>query len=495
MNNPTLTIPGMLSGLALTLAAAGCGVALEPDASPGQPEAPDLSPNLPDYQPGEDGQFRFRATQGILRGTSVRGTALGGNADGVNGCAFEYQHYEHGGEVDGTQLHVIGVYESMAENDFYEEEDPGPVEINVNRPGTSVLVLSAYDPVIWNIHVAPGSTLEGVVVSGYLDQVVNAPAGVPVAYYTHDIEKGTRPLVDGVAYFWPSYDATELVDVAEELTGLELSSFRGCYRSDRFDIDEPGELRPPHETSSKAGRYLPESCAALAEESNVCALKSGETMLFAGLDSQTLCESEVISDNDAFSRYPSLGWLGDYVYTCDERRSGLQRISLIDGSVDVAPIPCEGVAIHEGALLTLLHFPLEQDVVSFPPLYLARFATFEDAVAREVEQVFELAPAATFMGVSGNTAYFSWYSGRIEAAELSDGAVFKPLVLKDLEVTIHGMDVTDDGILVALGSSLEHEGLVLFDADTGSYLGEFDHPDGGLYADGIDCYSGSTLGE
>jgi hypothetical protein len=519
MKKHTALTSRLFSGIAFTVSvAAGCGVAVESEGTDTgtRPPVPDLRPDLPDYEPDEDGVSRLRTTESVLRQSKVRGTANGGNADGVHGCVESleggqatYYHYEHDGNANDTQLHVIGINDSAT--GLYNDEDSpgvsfGPVHVKLDRPGKSVLVLSTYGAVEWNIDVAEGATLEGIILNGYEESRVNAPKGVPVLQYS--IEGNGEYL--GTSHDWPSYPTTDLVDKAEIITGLELTSFRGCYGSDLFEIDEPGELRPPHEVSpSPEPRILP-GCEALTAESNHCLVadtyrddRGDEPLVtklqMVGLDSGTVCGSLPV-DLDVFAT-ASLAWMGDYAYMCSHNR-GLARISLIDGSIDIASLPCDAVAVQNGGLVVLFG-PIAQSFLGgngANPWYVARFASFEDAVEREPEVIYEMAPWASRMAAHGDSLYFAWHAtDTIELANLADGAEFQSITLEGFDTWVNGLDVTDDGTLVVGSNAESVEGdpyldsvLHLFDAATGTWRSTFENGFENRLIAGLDCQSGGA---
>jgi hypothetical protein len=477
----------LFSGITLTLAltGAGCGFAVESRGPDGPPD---------------DGARQFRTAEGVIRLSTARGTALGGNADGVHGCDdfSVYDHYEHGGITNGTQLHVIGVVSSNEGQMSNAPPYRGPIDVQVNRSGKSVLMLNSYNAVTWNIQVAEGATLDGIVVSSYYESSVNAPEGVPVVKYS--FEKDLAIFGD-YGYAWPSFHATELVDAAELETGLELTSFRGCAASASFQIDEPGALRPPHQVSTSTKPYILPGCESLTEESSYCMVveagcepptegtiycdSSKASAQMVGLDSGTTCGSAPVRAGGGAS---SLGWMGDYLYVCEIER-GLARISLLDGSIDIAPLPCDAVTVQDNGLVVALSFGFEE--LGSAPWYTARFASFEDAVARNPEQVYAMAPVSR-MAAHGDDLYFAWHStDRIETASLADGATFQEIVLEDFDNWIFGMDVTDDGKLV-LGSWLDTGGLHVFDAATGAFQGKLDNAFHNTIISGIECLSGGA---
>jgi hypothetical protein len=416
----------------------------------------------------------------------------------VHSCSDDYvpyHHYEHGGSEGGTQLHVIGISaptSALPGNDGYEHH---PVAVQVNRPGRSVLVLSARWATEWNVEVADGATVEGIITFGHVTNRVNAPDGVPVlaySWYEDDVNPGDAPMQ------WPSYGATELVDTAELLTGLELTSFRGCGDSNSFQIDEPGALRPPHTVSSSPDPRAIPGCESLTAESGYCmAVDHGlgliADVVMVGLDSGTTCGRFSLGDAWETGYSSSLGWAGDYVYRCMSDR-GVARTSLIDGSVDIAPVVCDTVTAHGDGLIAMVSFAARgfEDA----PLFLARFASFEDAVKVTPEQVYEFAPSSRgSVAALGNHLYFvadDYVS--VDVAELTDGAAFENIALEgfgEFGDFINGLDVTEDGKMVVLLDTYETHGPHIFDAATGAYEGSLANPFGS-YALGLECFSNAT---
>lgn len=404
-----------------------------------------------------------------------RGTAEGGNATGVHGCtSSRYAHYEHAStQGQSPQLHVISIYEPA-------ENANGSVEVHVKRRGHSVLVLSAYSETTWKVVVEPHALVERILVSGYEPQHVVAPAGIPVEVHSYTQD---REYLDGFGYEWPSYRTTQLIDEAEAKEGHELTSFRGCYASSGFEIDEPGELRPPHTVSNKTVPTLPVGCEAMAKEPVQCMTMDYHVPTIIGLDSGRTCSSQVPSNFGVGPDASSLAWRGDYVYACVHDR-GLARISLLDGSVDIAPIACRAVASHRGGLLVMLDYDGTN-----PSLLgaLVHFDDFEAAARHQATCLFNIRPFASRMAVHGDRGYFAWHStDEISTAELSAKGVLQNVGLEGYDDWIFGMDATDDGRLLILGPRPE-PGLHIFNAGTGESMGFL--PLGGNFLQGLSCWS------
>lgn len=108
---------------------------------------------------------------------------------------------------------VIGVYEGG---------DDGIVDVDVHRiAGRQVLVLTAYESVVWRLRVDDDVDLDRILVSGYEPAVVEGEGDTPV------VEAGT-------AY---SYGADALITIAEDLLepgeGARIDA-AGCYDATSF---------------------------------------------------------------------------------------------------------------------------------------------------------------------------------------------------------------------------------------------------------------------
>jgi hypothetical protein len=414
-------------------------------------------------------------------GTNVctRGTALGGNANGVHGCqGYEYNHYEHCSST-GPQLHVIGIYEGVEAADGKRY-----VDVQVHRAGSSVLVLSAYRETYWRVAVAAGARVERILVTGYDPQHVAAPAGTPIESHSY---AQTGEYLGGFGYEWPSYRTTRLIDQAEARTGAVLTSFRGCYTSASFQIDEPGALRPPHPVSDEQAPTLPAGCESLARESTYCLSLTGSgTMSVIGLDSGRVCQGGA-TPIETFD-VSSLGWQGDYYYACIRER-GVARVSIVDGTADIAPVPCEMATTYEGGILATL---LEPEGPRFPPWRLVRYAGFETAARGEVAHTFALGePSVHRIGVHRNRLYYAWHStNTVQTVPLQDGATATNIPLANYDNWIFGLDATDDGKLLVMGG-WTNPGLYVFDAASGAHLRTLAQ---GIGGHGLACKSGGAGG-
>jgi hypothetical protein len=86
------------------------------------------------------------------------------------------------GLPDNAEVHVVGLYKGGKELDVQLGQSghtTTEIEVIVDRtPAPVILVLSAYDPVVWKVGTARGATVAGVLVSGYHTQAL---LGIPRA--------------------------------------------------------------------------------------------------------------------------------------------------------------------------------------------------------------------------------------------------------------------------------------------------------------------------
>jgi hypothetical protein len=129
------------------------------------------------------------------------------------------------------ELHVVGMYES-------DGGSPGPAYVTFTRAAESILVLTSYSPVDWQVDLVAGTDVTRIIVSNY-----DAPPST-VTF----LSRTTAPVVNGgwvgaCAYEIPDMDPTsgcetpDLQAILEAGTGLAMSSFQGCYSGGEFTVE------------------------------------------------------------------------------------------------------------------------------------------------------------------------------------------------------------------------------------------------------------------
>ena len=123
-------------------------------------------------------------------------------------------------------MYGVGVYKGLTATE-YQLGDSGhevkEVEVIVNKPKKQiVLVLMAYDPVVWKIHQTPESHILGVVVGGYHTQaLLGIRRETPSIFAVHE-EKS-------ICKYFCAHDAGKSFDNAliriRDITGSDLKKF------------------------------------------------------------------------------------------------------------------------------------------------------------------------------------------------------------------------------------------------------------------------------
>jgi len=131
--------------------------------------------------------------------------------------------------ADAEELHILGVYGTYRAD--------LAIDVEVDRVGPPlVLVLSSYDAIEWRLALSPGVDLRQVIVNGYeVSRVVGAPADAEIVDRT-----GVGAYFEACGYALPSdgqgCETEQLVAGAEAFTGLQMTTFGGCYAGDRFTL-------------------------------------------------------------------------------------------------------------------------------------------------------------------------------------------------------------------------------------------------------------------
>ena len=131
------------------------------------------------------------------------------------------------------ELHLIGVYEADP-NHSGNQRSPGTISVNINRQNQPIiLALSSYEPVTWKLNIQPGVIIEKIILNGYYDQNIMGVSGIPIEEYS---QEGTHQNLGNFPYQWNKVSST-LINQLQQKTGLEITSFQGCYRGTEFKID------------------------------------------------------------------------------------------------------------------------------------------------------------------------------------------------------------------------------------------------------------------
>lgn len=376
--------------------------------------------------------------------------------------------------ADAEELHVISVYEGDgATHGFGLERIAGVVEIRVHpRPRPVVLALSAYEPVRWRIVLEPGATLLRVLTLGYYEQTVEGLSEeVPVlefescdCAYGWEVDRN----IGGCNY------RVAIADI-RALTGLQESSFQGCYEGGRFEVpywsgDPPMERPTPiiaDEDLAPRDVEFP-GCESITSESQYCLTAAAGGIAVLGLDSGELCGVVSTSAPLGGGYTTSFAWRGELLYACTG--AGLIRISLRDGSWEAAQVGCEAVADYDGGLLLMAD---HSD--SYDHRTLRSYPDYQAVLDLAPDRTYVHRPYVSRMAVRGDRFYGAWHS--TDTIEISDLALDEPigvLALEDYDEWVWGIAVPDDETLVLTNGRGR---IALFNIQTGLKVREFSAPE------------------
>lgn len=221
----------MVSGIALMASLPAAGVPVPKDGA--KPPDVEVRP-APDYRSARD-QLADRLADiesAVARldkgGKKEEAVALGDELVVIRGwIRGPYQPPKS----DQPEVHVVGLYEGEYPpgvrhmGNFHPQGAAAVKVTDIARP--VILVLCSYEPVKWQVDVAPGVKLDSVVVSGYYAQEV---AGLP-----EKTRVGMHIQADGSPDYFFAYRKTELDSYprmeakVKALTEREPASFLGTY--------------------------------------------------------------------------------------------------------------------------------------------------------------------------------------------------------------------------------------------------------------------------
>lgn len=251
--------------LGITLLATGIVLLVGPWNKPSTPP-PSLATYISPAQPVAQ-KSRVLTLSGTSPVPQVRGAVVGNSAAGPRDITFDVPvAIPSISFPSGTELHLIGVYESaparqseqawwtkclsfkdnqqaMAEcHQKYAGQHPKTITVTVSRVGVPmVLALMAYEAVTWKLVIVPGAIVKKIILSGYRGpDITGIPENIPVdvhSYESSPCQICSRQPDHFVAYKKNSAEYIDATNRLRNLTGLAAAtSFQGAYQSDRFAI-------------------------------------------------------------------------------------------------------------------------------------------------------------------------------------------------------------------------------------------------------------------
>lgn len=165
------------------------------------------------------------------------GTTANASTVTINDLSSGYQpSYFVGAVSSGPQTHVIGVYETRSDhNYYYSPEGTAYVHVSGFSSVPIHLVLSSYEPTNWVLDGTGLSFIDSIIINGYNKGRVTG----------FDLEKvidktGSGNYISSCAYEWPNStggcNTPGLISGVEKHVGAPISSFSGDYRATDFSI-------------------------------------------------------------------------------------------------------------------------------------------------------------------------------------------------------------------------------------------------------------------
>jgi hypothetical protein len=142
--------------------------------------------------------------------------------------------------IRGAQVVGLGAYEGGApvELSFVAEgHEVRRIAVQANNHGKPLLlVLTAYDPVMWDFAGFPMERLRGVLVYGYSEQAVaNLDPTVPIRFVTQAM--GATACGTAVYPYKQSAQLQQLRQQVRKVLGVPLQAFYGSYSPDAIQAD------------------------------------------------------------------------------------------------------------------------------------------------------------------------------------------------------------------------------------------------------------------
>jgi len=161
----------------------------------------------------------------------------------VHDCAYEESKYV-ASDSGVSEIHIFGVYETRNDHGF-DYHPQGTADVAIERQGKPlVLVLSAYEPTKWRLHIDVGVIIEKIILNGYHKQELENADDIVIID-----RSGEGNYISSCARKWPSStggcDTPRLISGVEALIGTKISSFSGCYRATKFTLPSYGSIEHP----------------------------------------------------------------------------------------------------------------------------------------------------------------------------------------------------------------------------------------------------------
>ena len=148
-------------------------------------------------------------------------------ADDVPGCFMQIPRDAH--------TIGFGVYTGGEKSPVSVSTSTKTKQVTVTIPKgehSNFIILSAYEPVYWNLAIEDGAEISGIIVLGYHSQAVgNVPPFVPVGFSTRDDGRG-NDCPEPMDVYGKGADYSRLETLISDEFGKQIDEFYGDYGAD-----------------------------------------------------------------------------------------------------------------------------------------------------------------------------------------------------------------------------------------------------------------------
>lgn len=143
-------------------------------------------------------------------------------------------------ESGARELHIIGIYECEPQPDR-NGGIIGEATVHIRHDGLTPmkpidLVLSSYEPVRWIMDIESDANVRQIVLNGYYEHEIVGAGNIPL--------RNRSPIPEwlgSIILEWPETNPSDsryelVVEAAERIAGVPLTSFTGNYRADEFTL-------------------------------------------------------------------------------------------------------------------------------------------------------------------------------------------------------------------------------------------------------------------
>ena len=142
--------------------------------------------------------------------------------------------------IRGARVVALGAYEGGEPTSLAfagEGDEVSKIVVQADEQGPPlVIILNAYDPVLWDFAGFPDERLRGVIVYGYSEQAVaHLKGSIPVRFATRSL--GATSCGTYVYAYKQSPDLVRLREQVQAVLGVPLNAFYGSYSPNAFHAD------------------------------------------------------------------------------------------------------------------------------------------------------------------------------------------------------------------------------------------------------------------